>query len=49
MLEAKPHGQLLKYDPSTKETSLVLDGLGFANGVTISSDQEFLVVCETWK
>ncbi|PWA54612.1 strictosidine synthase [Artemisia annua] len=49
LLEAKPHGQLLKYDPSTKETSLVLDGLGFANGVTISSDQEFLVVCETWK
>ncbi|GJW23573.1 zinc finger BED domain-containing protein RICESLEEPER 2-like protein [Tanacetum coccineum] len=45
----KPHGQLLKYDPSTKETSLVLDGLYFANGVTISSDQEFLVVCETWK
>nr|GEX67742.1 protein strictosidine synthase-like 4-like [Tanacetum cinerariifolium] len=49
LLEAKPHGQLLKYDPSTKETSLVLDGLVFANGVTISSDQEFLVVCETWK
>ncbi|KAJ9547951.1 hypothetical protein OSB04_020494 [Centaurea solstitialis] len=49
LLEAKPHGQLLKYDPSTKETTLVLDSLGFANGVTISSDQEFLVVCETWK
>ncbi|XP_076955417.1 protein STRICTOSIDINE SYNTHASE-LIKE 5-like [Bidens hawaiensis] len=48
-LEAKPHGQLLKYDPITTETSLVLDGLGFANGVAISSDQEFLVVCETWK
>ncbi|KAL8191818.1 hypothetical protein R6Q57_028549 [Mikania cordata] len=49
VLEAKPHGQLLKYDPVTMETSLVLDGLGFANGVAISSDQEFLVVCETWK
>ncbi|PWA59169.1 strictosidine synthase [Artemisia annua] len=49
LLEGKPYGQLLKYDPSTKETSLVLDGLWFANGVTISSDQEFLVVCETWK
>ncbi|KAK1420654.1 hypothetical protein QVD17_22422 [Tagetes erecta] len=49
MLEAKPHGQLLKYDPFTMETSLVLDGLAFANGVAISSDQEFLVVCETWK
>ncbi|XP_022036210.2 protein STRICTOSIDINE SYNTHASE-LIKE 5, partial [Helianthus annuus] len=49
MLEAKPHGQLLKYDPVTMETSLVLDGLWFANGVAVSSDQEFLVVCETWK
>lgn len=49
ILEAKPHGQLLRYDPSTKETTLVLDGLAFANGVAISSDQEFLVVCETWK
>ncbi|KAK1420653.1 hypothetical protein QVD17_22421 [Tagetes erecta] len=48
-LEAKPHGQLLKYDPVTMETSLVLDGLGFANGVTISADHEFLVVCESWK
>ncbi|KAJ0762946.1 putative strictosidine synthase transcription factor WD40-like family [Helianthus annuus] len=49
VLEAKPHGQLLKYDPVTMETSLVLDGLGFANGVAVSSDQEFLVVCESWK
>ncbi|KAJ0591011.1 putative strictosidine synthase [Helianthus annuus] len=49
MLEAKPHGQLLKYDPVTMETSLVLDGLWFANGVAVSSDQVFLVVCETWK
>ncbi|KAL4571813.1 hypothetical protein LXL04_018578 [Taraxacum kok-saghyz] len=49
ILEAKPHGQLLKYDPSTKETTLVLDGLGFANGVDISLDQEFLVICESLK
>ena len=49
ILEGKPHGQLLKYDPYTKKTSLVLDGLGLANGVDISLDQEFLVVCETWK
>ncbi|KAI3801226.1 hypothetical protein L1987_29330 [Smallanthus sonchifolius] len=49
VLEAKPHGKLLRYDPATMETSLVLDGLGFANGVAVSSDQEFLVVCESWK
>lgn len=49
LLEAKPHGQLLKYDPSTKETSILLNNLGFANGVALSKDEEFLVICETWK
>ncbi|GMN52974.1 hypothetical protein TIFTF001_022118 [Ficus carica] len=48
-LEAKPHGQLLKYDPSTKQTSILLDDLGFANGVALSEDQDYLVICETWK
>ncbi|KAJ4708761.1 Strictosidine synthase [Melia azedarach] len=49
LLEAKPHGQLLKYDPSLNETSILLDGLGFANGVALSRDEDYLVVCETWK
>ncbi|WRX31722.1 Strictosidine synthase [Theobroma cacao] len=49
VLEAKPHGQLLKYDPSTGETSMVLDGLCFANGVALSKDEDYLVVCETWR
>ncbi|KAH7572041.1 hypothetical protein JRO89_XS04G0191300 [Xanthoceras sorbifolium] len=49
MLEAKPHGQLLTYDPSSNETSILLDGLGFANGVALSRDEDYLVVCETWK
>ncbi|KAI4335193.1 hypothetical protein L6164_013863 [Bauhinia variegata] len=49
VLEAKPHGQLLKYDPSSKETSILLDDLAFANGVALSKDEDYLVVCETWK
>lgn len=49
VLEAKPHGRLLKYDPSTKKTSVVISGLGFANGVALSADQDYLVVCETWR
>lgn len=49
LLEAKPHGQLLKYDPSSGETSVVIDNLYFANGVALSRDEDFLVVCETWK
>ncbi|GMI84325.1 STRICTOSIDINE SYNTHASE-LIKE 4, strictosidine synthase-like 4 [Hibiscus trionum] len=49
VLEAKPYGQLLKYDPSTEETSILLDGLYFANGVALSKDEDFLLVCESWR
>ncbi|PON65999.1 Strictosidine synthase [Parasponia andersonii] len=49
VLEAKPHGQLLKYDPSSRETSIILEDLAFANGVAVSKDEDYLVVCETWK
>ncbi|KAL4341256.1 hypothetical protein GQ457_08G003580 [Hibiscus cannabinus] len=44
VLEAKPYGQLLKYDPETEETSILLDGLYFANGVALSEDEDFLLV-----
>lgn len=49
VLEAKSHGQLLKFDPSSNQTSILLDNLSFANGVTLSADQDYLIVCETWK
>ncbi|KAL9444856.1 hypothetical protein AB3S75_017946 [Citrus x aurantiifolia] len=49
LVSGEPHGVLLKYDPSTNQTSLVLDGLYFANGVALSEDERFLVVCESWK
>ncbi|KAL9362344.1 hypothetical protein Peur_045129 [Populus x canadensis] len=49
VLEAKPHGQLLKYDPSLNETSILLDGLCFPNGVALSREEDYLVFCETWK
>lgn len=49
VLEAKPHGQLLKYNPSLNKTSVILHDLAFANGVALSADQDYLIVCETWK
>ncbi|KAL5711700.1 hypothetical protein ACHQM5_013956 [Ranunculus cassubicifolius] len=49
MLEARPHGRLLKYDPLTKKATVLFDDLGFANGVALSKDEDFLLVCETWK
>jgi len=44
----KPTGRLLRWDPSTKETHLLLDGIFFANGVTLSPDESFVLVCETF-
>lgn len=48
-IEHRPHGRLLAYDPRTKNTNTLLDGLYFANGVALSSKQNFVLVNETWK
>mgnify|MGYP001035837772 CR=1 FL=1 len=47
LLEHGGHGQLLAYSPATGATSLLLDGLQFANGVAVSSDGRFVLVNET--
>ena len=49
LMEHRPNGRLLAYDPSTKTTRLVLDKLYFANGVAVSPDQSFVLVVETGK
>uniref|UniRef100_A0ACD5ZG37 Uncharacterized protein n=1 Tax=Avena sativa TaxID=4498 RepID=A0ACD5ZG37_AVESA len=47
-LEASSTGRLLKYEPSTGKVSVVLDNLAFANGVALSQEETFVVVCESW-
>ncbi len=49
MLEGRPHGRLMKYDPATKKTEVLLDGLHFANGVALSRDEGFLLINETYR
>ncbi|MBE0340036.1 SMP-30/gluconolactonase/LRE family protein [Paenibacillus sp. 28ISP30-2] len=46
--ENKPHGRLLKYDPATKQTTVLLEGLYFANGVALSADEDFVLVAESY-
>lgn len=48
LLEMRPHGRLLAYYPAGGETRVLLDGLYFANGVALSSDESFVLVNETW-
>ena len=40
-------GRLLKYDPRTKEVTVLLRGLSFSNGVALSKDKDFVLVTET--
>ncbi|XP_052205890.1 protein STRICTOSIDINE SYNTHASE-LIKE 13 [Diospyros lotus] len=47
MLEGEATGRLLRYDPPTRTTHIVLDGLVFPNGVQLSKDQSFLLFTET--
>ncbi|KAG0545777.1 hypothetical protein BDA96_02G391100 [Sorghum bicolor] len=46
-IESSATGRLLRYDPRSGKTSVVLDGLGFANGVALPRDEAFVVVCES--
>lgn len=41
------HGRVLKYDPVSKQTSVVADGKNFANGLAVSNDGSFLLFAET--
>lgn len=47
LMENRPNGRLLVYDPESGETHLLLDQLYFPNGIAISADQTYLLVAET--
>ena len=47
LLEHGGHGELLAYNPESGRTSVLLDGLQFANGVAVSADGSFVLVNET--
>ena len=47
LMEHGGHGRLLVYDPTNGNTTTLLDGINFANGVAVSHDQSFVLVNET--
>ncbi|GMY11114.1 protein STRICTOSIDINE SYNTHASE-LIKE 5-like [Fagus crenata] len=47
ILEGKPHGRLMSYDPATKTTKVLVRNLYFANGVAVTPDQNYVIYCET--
>ncbi|MDO9623538.1 MAG: SMP-30/gluconolactonase/LRE family protein [Pseudomonas sp.] len=49
LLEARPHGRLLSYNPGSGETRVLLNDLYFANGVALSANEDFVLVNETYR
>lgn len=49
LLEARPHGRLIRYDPAAGRAHVLLSGLYFANGVALSHDESFVLVNETYR
>ncbi len=47
ILEGRGNGLLYEYNPTTKETTLLLDDLRFANGIAVAHDQSYVLVNET--
>jgi ribose transport system permease protein len=48
LLEGRPNGRLLSYDPKTRRTRTVCDNLMFPNGVCLTHDGEHILVASTW-
>ena len=47
IVEHRPYGRLISFDPSTSQLNVILEDLYFANGVALSSDGSFALVVET--
>ncbi len=47
LLEGRPNGRLMVYDPDSRQVQSVVDGLHFANGVAVGPDGSYLLVAET--
>jgi sugar lactone lactonase YvrE len=47
IMEHGGHGEVIAFDPATGRVEVILDGLQYANGIAISTDQSFLLIAET--
>ncbi len=46
-IEHGAYGRLLRYEPSTGKTEVLMDGLYFANGVAVGPNERYVLVNET--
>lgn len=39
-------GRVLKYDPVTKQTTVLMKNIQFPNGLSLSKDKSFFIFCD---
>jgi len=49
LLETRPYGRFLVYDPATKTTTTLINNMYFSNGVALSQNEDFVLITETWR
>ncbi|XP_033735730.1 adipocyte plasma membrane-associated protein-like [Pecten maximus] len=49
VLEAERSGRLLEHDPKTNTTARIASAMAFPNGIQLSKNEDFLLICETTK
>lgn len=49
LLEGRPYGRLMVFDPASGKTQVLLKDLYFANGVALSQNEDFVLVNETYR
>jgi sugar lactone lactonase YvrE len=49
LLETRPYGRFLAYNPSTGHTKVLLKELYFANGVALSRQEDYALINETYR
>lgn len=47
ILSGDKTGRLMKYDPATKQVTVLLENLSFPNGVALSEDGNYILLAET--
>jgi sugar lactone lactonase YvrE len=47
LLEHRPNGRVLAYDPASRRTDVVAEGFHFPNGVALTPAEDALLLCET--
>jgi sugar lactone lactonase YvrE len=49
LIESRPHGRLMSYNPADDTVKVLLKDLYFANGVALSKNENFVLVNETYR